>query len=78
MAVEIRQDLHGSNALRPLDADRAGADGGGGGDGGPRPILTGTLQGSPGLRAPVLPRGCTPACLPTAAVPAALPVQPRT
>lgn len=40
VAVELRQDLKGSNALRPLDDDRPGAAGGGGEPGAP-PILTG-------------------------------------
>lgn len=41
LAVELRQDLKGSNALRPLDDDRPSACDSDGGEPGAPPILTG-------------------------------------
>lgn len=41
LAVELRQDFKGSNALRPLDDDRPSACDRGGGEPGAPPILTG-------------------------------------
>ncbi len=45
LAVELRQDLKGSNALRPLDDDRPGAWDSGGSEPGAPPILTGKACG---------------------------------
>lgn len=71
LAVELRQDLKGSNALRPLDDERPGAGGGRGGEADTPLILTGNGRMQPLASWGVHCESVAPACIATRTVAAA-------